>query len=676
MAGIHVLPVQLVNKIAAGEVIERPASIVKELVENALDAGAARIDIAVEDGGRRLIGVRDDGAGMEAQDLALAFAPHATSKIATEEDLFAINTMGFRGEALASVASVSHAHIRTRKRHETASEEKTPQADDASGYEIEASGGMIGQARPCASGPGTAVTIRDVFFNMPARRKFLRAAATELGHVTEQLARLALPQAKVAFTLTHNGRAVQNLPAVSSTLQRVCDLFGPELAGPLLTVAPRGDSRPVRVSGLVGAPSAAKATGKWQYIFLNGRFIRDRLLSHALRDAYRGLVEASRWPVAFIFLEIDPAEVDVNVHPTKIEVRFRDSQAVHSEMLAALKETLNRSSLAPNVSLQAAAAGKWTPQPDGSTVDDAGDPLAASPVTGGTVSAEALSESLKDGPASDQQRRASLRQAMADFFRSAPRLQPRLSFPESTPIRPSSRTDAQDSYQPVGIENGPLLEKAGRSALSEGTYVAPPQEAPGPAASPLPSGRAIQVHNTYIIAPCEDGLIIVDQHALHERLLYNDLKRRLEASVLAGQRLLIPQTLAVTPAEADALGRHAELLARLGIEVAPFGPGAAAVQQFPSWLSGRGTQPAQFVRELLDKLAEDETADRERLLEGLLEMLACKAAVKAGDPLSGEEIDSLLARREDAEKGSACPHGRPTTLRLTLKDLEKQFKRL
>ena len=611
---IQVLSVHLVNKIAAGEVIERPASIVKELVENALDAGATRIDVTVEDGGRKLIAVTDDGGGMGADDLALAFAPHATSKIAGEEDLFHIETMGFRGEALASVASVAHSHIRTRR------------AQDDSGHEIDASGETVGEVRPCAGAPGTTVTIRDLFFNTPARRKFMRKANTEFGHITEQLTRLALPHPQVAFTLTHNGRATQNLPPAESTRDRVGDLFGAEMGESLLPVVSRGGT--VDVRGLIAPPAGARASGKWQYLFLNGRFIRDRSLSHALREAYRGLLEPSRWPVAFLFLRLDPAAVDVNVHPTKIEVRFRDGNAVHGELLAALRETLNKANLAPTASLAAAGAGFGEPPAD----------------------------------ASQEQRRASLREAMADFFRSTPAPQPRLGFPQHRP--PGAPADAPS---PPTMPPMPLTPASSAAA--------PTQEMPDAHEAAEPFPRAVQLHNSYIISADADGLVIIDQHALHERILYNDLKRRLTEGALVAQRMLIPQTFEVTVSEMAALAAHRELLASLGIEVDPFGPRTLAVQKFPSLLAERGVEAAPFLREVLDRLADDETTDSERLLEDVLEMLACKAAVKAGDPLTDAELHALLARREETEKASSCPHGRPTTLKLTLRDLEKQFKR-
>ena len=636
MTSIHILPVHLVNKIAAGEVIERPASIVKELVENGLDARATRIDVVVEDGGKRLIAVSDNGVGMGRQDAELAFVPHATSKLADEDGLFAIGTMGFRGEALASVASVSHAHIRTRR-----------QADDADGYEIDAAGETIGEVRPCAAAGGTTVTIRDLFFNTPARWKFLKSATTEMGHITEQVIRLALPYPQVTFTLSHNGRRVQNFPAAASTRQRAADIFGPELAEGLLSVIPR--STPVSsVAGLVGRPAAARSTAAWQYMFLNGRFIRDRLLSHAVKEAYRGLIEPSRWPVAFLFLTVDPAEVDVNVHPAKIEVRFRDGQAMHGQLLAALRETLNRANLAPTATFA-------EPRPGGNSNWGTGESPAAE------------SDDTPPIAPPDESRQHSLRQALADFFHSVPAPQPALQFGEET--RPRWAPHPSRSV-------GPTTEDT--SSPRGFSTEQPPASVPLPAAEPsaaIPLGSAtiFQLRNTYIVAADADGLIIVDQHALHERILYNDLFRRMADGPLMSQRLLIPRTLRVSPAQQAAAEENGPLLNKLGLELEPFGPNTLAVQRLPVLLADGDA--ASFVRELLDRLLNHGPTESEHPLESLLEMMACKAAVKSGDPLSVPEMDALLARRTECEKGSACPHGRPTTLRLSVADLEKQFKR-
>lgn len=633
---INLLPIHLVNKIAAGEVIERPASVVKELVENSIDAGAARIDVAIEDGGRKLIQVTDDGCGMGPEDLALAFRPHATSKLVDEDDLFAIATLGFRGEALASIASISHARIQTRPR------------DEAGGCEIEASGETVGQVRPCPAAPGTTITIRDLFFNTPARRKFMRTATTEIGHIAEQITRLALPNPQVGFTLTHNGREMKNLPAATSTAQRATDLFGRELGEAMLPIIRRGGGS-VTVAGLVAPPSGARATGKWQYFFLNGRYIRDRLLSHALREAFRGRIDPHRWPAAFVFIQIPPEDVDVNVHPTKVEVRFQNSQAVHGEVLAALKETLARAELNPDVKVAS---------------------VAPTPGAAGNGDAQIANEPSYEGPEQiADQRKESLREALADFFKAAPPPQPRLDFPSQPPRSWQAQRSAGQA--PAGNAE-PAAPAYQGTAAPEDRPAAP--EAPIDIPQPAGPG-AMQVHNSYLVIQTPDGLEIIDQHALHERILYNELRARLADGKLAGQRMLIPATFSVSQAEATTLDQHADLLARLGIEVSSFGPNTMAIQQFPSLLTARGVSPDEFLRELLDRLAEDETLDAERLLEDVLAMMSCKAAVKAGDPLTDQEIDSLLERARLAEKASACPHGRPTTLRLTLRDLEKQFHR-
>jgi DNA mismatch repair protein MutL len=626
--GIRKLSTHLVNKIAAGEVIERPASVVKELVENALDAGATRIEVTVEEGGKDLIAVTDDGGGIAPDDVAMAFAPHATSKLAAEDDLFDIRTMGFRGEALASIASISHAHIRTR------------QATADTGWEVRASGETVEAPAPCPAGPGTTITVRDLFFNTPARRKFLRTTSTEFGHVTEQLTRLALPQPNVAFVLRHNTRESLNLPAVESTLGRIRDLFNDELADSLLPLIDRGSPGDVRIRGYLAPPAAARSSAKWQYVFLNGRYIRDRLISHAIREAYRGLVMPVKSPVVFLFIEIDPGAVDVNVHPTKIEVRFRNSNAVYGELLATLRETLNRADLRGQANLDAA-------------------------------------ESDAASSSADAARQDSLREAMADFFKRAPAPAPRLNFPAGDGPRPAASAPSPRSSSPGALPLGPSrtqhspdTQPTGQADLppAEESHGAPPSYSAGPA--PL-----LQIHDTYIVTQTQAGLVIVDQHALHERILYNRLHARLLAEGLTGQQLLIPEPIEVTESEAAVLDERAELLDRLGIEVARFGPGSVALQRFPTLLAERNVQAHAFLRELLDTLGEDETADDERLIEEVLAVMACKAAVKAGDPLSDAEMAELLAQADDVEKKTSCPHGRPTIIELSLVELEKQFKR-
>ena len=647
MAVIEVLPTHLVNKIAAGEVIERPASVVKELVENALDAGATRIEVTIEDGGRKLISVRDDGCGMDGDDLARAFLPHATSKIRSDDDLFRIHTMGFRGEALASIASVSHAHIRTRPRDRS----------EAGGFEIRASAETIEPVRPCAAAEGTTISIRDLFFNVPARRKFLRTTSTELGHITEQLTRLALPHPRTAFLLTHNGRETQNLPATESTAQRAADLFGPELGSSLMPLIAR-QSAGVSVQGLIAPPSGARGSAKWQYFFLNGRYVRDRLLTHALKEAFRGLIDPSRYPVGLIFLEIDPGEVDVNVHPTKIEVRFRDTQAVHGALMGSLKETLNRARLTPDATLARTASDAPGGSDDYAPAGD--DPL--------------------------DPRRQSLREALADFFKSQPAPQGRLEFSPPAPARAASHhgivAEQDEAVFAPPRRPMPLVDRiAHPHPVAPGPRHAAeaPHEAPQAAAEvgqPAAAvGPVLQIHDTYLVVQCDEGMLIVDQHALHERILYNQFRSRLAEGSLTGQRMLIPETLTVRPTEAALLEAQHDLLARLGLQVEPFGPESVAIQQFPAALLARGVQPPEFLRGMLDILIEDETAGPERILEDVLAMMACKAAIKANHPLTQDEMADLIAQGRAADKGSACPHGRPTTLKLSVRDLEKQFHR-
>jgi DNA mismatch repair protein MutL len=638
MGVVQVLPPHLVNRIAAGECVERPASVVKELVENAIDAGARRIDVAVVEGGRELIQVVDDGCGMEPDDLRLCVRPHATSKIREDEDLFHIHTMGFRGEALPSIGAVARMKITSR----------TAASDVARTLTVDA--GRIGEAQPCSAPVGTSVEVRDLFYCVPARRKFLRTPQTEMGQITEQFARLALAQPTVAMSLRHGGRTTHDLPPASGPLARIRDFFGAELADVLLTVQRSGMG--VRVEGFVAPPRESRGSGKWEYVFVNGRFVRDRFVSHAVKEAYRSLIDPARFPVVFLFLTVEPDQVDVNVHPTKTEVRWRDSGYVHGQVLAALRDRFLSSNL----------------------------------------------EHALRTPAGAEPYREKVRQAMVDFF---------------TRVDRSGHAEPNDarwkrSPRAAGVaraETPGALDHAGRAtseqvahehavrglaapgvapaATAESPERAPNHVEPGAAtawtfdadAAPAgPRARAIQIHDAFIVAETPDGLQIIDQHALHERILYERLRSRCAEGPLESQRLLLPDMIRVPADRVSALESHADLLARLGIELTPAGPQSVAVNAFPSLLE-RVDRP-QFVRDLLDILCEPGARpSAETLLHEVLDMAACKAAVKAGDPLSAEEIAALLRSRELAERSSHCPHGRPTTLNLTLRDLERQFKR-
>jgi DNA mismatch repair protein MutL len=618
---IHQLDPALVNKIAAGEVIERPASVVKELVENAIDAGATRVEIELEQGGATLIRVADDGAGMSREDLPLAVASHATSKITTSDDLFNIGTLGFRGEALASIASVAHVRIVSRPHSQT------------EGYELLANDGQIEGPRACAAPPGTSIEVRHLFHNVPARRKFLRQPATEFANATEQIARLALGNPKVAFSQTHNGRSVRALPTASDRRERIADFYGPELAGALLPV--NRLEHDVGIEALIAPPAQSRASTKWQYLFLNGRFITDRRIAFAVREAFRGLVEHDRYPVTFIFLTVDPKEFDVNVHPTKIEVRWRDSGLIQSMVLAALRETLLGTNLTPRLFTPASQS----PEP----------------------------------ATSDHQLRA--RQALADYLKSIDPTQARIEF---TPPRFSTeqvRPSISVSYKPEHSVSLPGTAPA-QSTPTPPAVDTPRSDDVAGAIHPasLPASGVLQVHNTYIVAQTSEGIIIVDQHALHERILYEKFRERFLAGPLESQGLLIPVTFEASASQVAVANDRHDLLARLGIEVSNFGPRTLAVNSFPTLL--QNLDIAAFMTDLLDGISETSVDSEETLVHKALDMMACKAAVKAGDVLTTEEMQTLLMQRVDTQRSSNCPHGRPTTLELTTRDLEKQFKRI
>ncbi len=596
---IQQLSPSLVNRIAAGEVIERPASVVKELVENALDAGALNIVVEIEDGGRELIRVIDDGGGIPAAQLPLAFAEHATSKLDCDEDLFRISTMGFRGEALASIGSVSQARIISRT------------AESDAGYEILNRGGAISIPQASAANIGTTVEVRNLFFNTPARRKFLKGSSTESGHISEMLLRLALPYPQVRFTLSNNGKSVIEL-ASSCEEERWLAAWPREFHEHRMMI----ESREAEVSlrGLIGAPELARPTGRYQYLYLNGRHIKDRFILHAAREAYRGLTEPGRFPAAILLLDLPPQDVDVNVHPTKVEVRFRDSARIHNLVMAVLRRKLLGSDLTPH----AIAFG-----------------------------------SSEDGVRQD------MRTRLAGFFKQLPG-----SFSQEDGVLPAAP-------QPFFLPPAPLQMAI---VPAPTPVVAPMVDSQPESLPPLRGSAAIQLHNSYLVVETIEGMIIIDQHALHERIMYEDLRKRLLRGPLESQRLLLPAIVTASPRQLSLLGQIQPVLQRLGIEIGEFGPGTIAVQSFPSFLER--LDPVEFVRELLER-GEQELLDlhEEELLHELLDMMACKAAVKAGDPLSQGEIEALLARRDLVDRASNCPHGRPTTLRLTLKELAKQFKR-
>ncbi|MHC4162035.1 MAG: DNA mismatch repair endonuclease MutL [Planctomycetota bacterium] len=563
-ARIRVLDVSVANKIAAGEVGERPASVVKELGENALDGHATRLDVWVEQGGRRLVRVVDDGWGIAQADLELAFRPHATSKLADVGDLESIATLGFRGEALASIGAVAQAKILSRVH------------GAESGFAVENRGGEISEARAAGAAPGTDVSVRNLFFNTPVRARFLRSVRTELGHIEDLVRRFALAFPEVGFRLLHDGAELVRTAPEESRRGRLGSLYGRELAAQLLEV--RADVGLGSVEAYLAPPSVSRPNARELHFFVNGRFVRDKILHRVVRDVYRDAMHGGRYPVVFLFLEIDPAAVDVNVHPTKAEVRWREPRFLHAAVAPALRKALRDADLA--------------------------------------VGAER--------PPAERGHEAGVRDAMADFMRRAGRM---------------------------GDQEPRIFER----------------QAGAPA-------RVFQVHESYLVCETDDGIAIIDQHALHERVQYDRILKRLAEGGVETQRLLVPEEVELAAEDLGVLSEHADLLARCGLAWSPFGDRSIALETLPVVIPR--AKAAELVRDILELLrARGSDIDARTLFHDVADTMACKAAVRFGDRLSRDEAAALIEESGALDKAFVCPHGRPTVLRLTLGELEKHFRR-
>jgi DNA mismatch repair protein MutL len=605
------LPIQqlsdaLISQIAAGEVIERPASVVKELVENALDAQAKRIEVELERGGCGLIRVRDDGVGIQPEEIALALARHATSKIASLDDLERVATLGFRGEALPSIASVSRLSLVSRS------------AAAAHAWSVEARDGALAAPVPASHPPGTSVEVRDLFFNVPARRKFLRSDATEYQHIVRMLERLALSRFAVAFTLVHNGRTVWSLPAAFSAaerLARVAKICGEDFAGHVIEL--KHDTESLRLSGWLALPTFSRSQSDLQFAFLNGRFVRDKLLAGAVRLAYQDVLFHGRFSAYLLYLELDPTAVDVNAHPQKLEVRFRDSRRIHDFVFRTLERVL--ADTRPSAESAGSAPLDW--------------------LTGS-----------------------------ASFDRVAPSDQARFVLPEGAPRAGDDAYRGFVARAEIGIGVGE--SPVGGAGSRDGAAGSRDGAADGAA----PLGYAIaQLHGVYILAQTADGVVLVDMHAAHERVMYERMKKLL-AGETAQQQLLIPQILQVTPAQAEAAEAHAQEFAALGFGVSRLAPDQLAMRAIPSLLAGR--DPAGIVRDVLSDLLEQGHSRRvEESINHLLATMACHAAVRAQRNLSVAEMNALLREMEGTERADQCNHGRPTWVRLSLTDLDRLFLR-
>ncbi|MBJ9974810.1 DNA mismatch repair endonuclease MutL [Pseudomonas sp. S75] len=625
---IQLLSPRLANQIAAGEVVERPASVAKELLENSLDSGARRIDIEVEQGGVKLLRVRDDGRGIAADDLPLALARHATSKIRELEDLEGVLSLGFRGEALASISSVARLTLTSRT------------ADAGEAWQVETEGrDMLPRVQPAAHPVGTSVEVRDLFFNTPARRKFLKAEKTEFDHLQEVIRRLALARFDVGFHLRHNGKSILSLheaPDDVARARRVGAICGPGFLEQALPIEVERNG--LRLWGWVGLPTFSRSQADLQYFFVNGRAVRDKLVAHAVRQAYRDVLFNGRHPTFVLFLELDPSGVDVNVHPTKHEVRFREGRTVHDFLYGTLHRAL--ADVRPEDQLATPAASSELVRPTGQQAGEF-------------------------GPQGEMRLAASMLEP--------PQAEPRTSFSNG-----GAGAGYQYQYSPRPAQPVPAAEA---QAVYREFYAPLEGAAPAPASLPEsqgdipPLGYALaQLKGIYILAENAVGLVLVDMHAAHERIMYERLKLAMASEGLSGQPLLVPESLAVSQREADCAEEHASTFQRLGFELQRLGPETLAIRQIPALL--KQAEANRLVQDVLSDLMEYGTSDRVQAhINELLGTMACHGAVRANRRLAIPEMNALLRDMENTERSGQCNHGRPTWTQMGLDELDKLFLR-
>ena len=651
---IRDLPDELISQIAAGEVVERPASVVRELVDNALDAGATQITVRLLAGGVRLIAVEDDGLGIPPEELPVALRRHATSKITNLHDLETVATMGFRGEALAAISSVSEMALLSRP------------PTQASAFLLDA---RSGELRPAARSQGTTVEVKELFFSTPARRKFLKTDATELAHCIESVRRHALARPDVGFAIWHEGKLVEQWRATfvpgegnpqDALARRLSDVLGEDFVTQSVAVQHRVG--PVTVTGRAGLPDAARSRPDHQYCYVNGRFVRDKVLTHAARAAYEDVLHGHKQPIYALYVEIDPARVDVNVHPTKIEVRFRDSREVHQAVRHAVENAL----AAPRAALAAAQAAQA-----------AGAPAATAPHPQGLEQKQPVAPMWQAQAAMKFEDRGHRVQDLQALW--SPR--------EITPSVPDAALGGlwAPSAQPAGVasaEAGPSAAaptpNAANSAVDDATraeaMVWPEQRSDN--ASTWPLGRAVaQLHGVYILAENAQGMVVVDMHAAHERIVYERLKSQVDSGArIASQPLLIPATFAATPQEVATAEESTDVLALLGMEVVPFSPKTLAVRAVPTTLAHGN--PVELARSVLAELAaHDATTVVQRARNEILATMACHGAVRANRKLTLDEMNALLRQMETTDRSDQCNHGRPTWRQLTMKELDGLFLR-
>ena len=683
MSRIQQLDASVINKIAAGEVIERPANVVKELLENSIDALSTRVEIDVVEGGAELIRITDDGNGIHPDDVLLTIASHATSKIRSADDLFHIQTMGFRGEALASIAEVSQFRLRSRQREQDA------------GVELNVNCGAVSEPEACGCPPGTTIEIRGLFSSTPVRRKFLRTKSTEFGHISEQFTRIALANPRLHLVLRHNNKVVYDLPPAAQLIDRLRLFFGDELAEKLIFV--ESEFEGVQMSGHVAHPSLSKSSRKWQHFFLNGRWFQDRALQHALSEAYRGILMVGRQPVAFLFIDMSPSAFDVNVHPTKIEVRFVDSQQLYRQLLSMLRTKFLTVDLDSEMKL---ATGKSDDEPDVNSPTDSGpqelqaelsdwasqqtEPSTPAsdvsrgyegespPLTTWSLGSARREAALLAGPASE-------RRSQLDVTASASSTQ--TDSEQQDAELPETEADAEELFASRETSLSVAVETEGNRGNEEDAdggdleVAADIESRPAPQTGAESDVRAMQIMDCYLVADTADGLLLVDQHALHERIMYEYLRPRVLENSVESQRLLIPESIELNAREAGLVVEHSDVLQQLGIGVEEFGTNTILVNAWPVML--QKARPGELMRDIVEQLElQEKKPTRRDVLDSLLHMMSCKAAIKAGQRLAPEEIDSLLAQRHLIDDAHHCPHGRPTALLLSQNELDRRFGRL
>ncbi|MGQ4879560.1 DNA mismatch repair endonuclease MutL [Billgrantia sp. LNSP4103-1] len=648
---IRVLDPRLANQIAAGEVVERPASVVKELVENAIDAGSTRIEVELEAGGARMIRVRDDGCGIGEADLPLALSRHATSKIASLEDLEGVASLGFRGEALASISSVSRLEL-------VANAEDDPR----SGWRVVAEGRqMEPRVTPAPHPRGTSVTVRDLFFNTPARRKFLRTEKTEYGHVEEAFRRLALSRFDITWVLRHNQKTIHQLPSGDDAARRerrIAALLGKGFLDNALHLDLAAGS--LRLWGWVGLPTHSRAQADQQYFFVNGRVVRDRLVAHAIRQAYRDVLFHGRHPVFVLYLEVDPTVVDVNVHPTKHEVRFRDGRLVHDFLFSSLHRALAEARPAERESYQ----------------DDAPEPGAAdNAIREPAARWQQQPMRLHETPDGAKQVTADRVRAFMSGYRALhPQHEAHLLTPQPTDgddaTLPATTATATGEPEGASATARPLtLSGQGGAEREQGL----PDHEDGSGIPPL--GFAIaQLHGVYILSQTAQGMIIVDMHAAHERIVYERMKTQVHGGALEAQPLLVPVSMAASHAEVATAEAERAAFSRLGVELDVAGPETLLVRQVPTLLADADVEP--LIRDMLGDLERYGRSDRlEARINELLATMACHGSVRANRRLTTAEMNALLRDMERTERSGQCNHGRPTWTEMSLKQLDRLFLR-